>query len=292
MSTSRWSVELVGIHISISWAAIASRAARGVVQRWSATSSPTNVASRRRAARPRRTWRRTGGDRRPASPIGRSARAGPVAGAGRAGRRCRRRRGDRRRIGPQRRRRGRIGPVRAGRSARSTPASSYISRTAATWSAAASPGSIAHPGGWAACSGSSEDRATSRASLSPGSTRPPGKTIIPAANAIVDGRRVRSTSSPAAPGRRRTTVAAGRGGAGSPVTGGGRRPIGSAADRGRSKCQPAKSRRSESKMPGSNSQSRSGSRRKPASRRGDAPSSSKPGSGAPSRGGRRPVPGR
>ena len=42
-STNRWSVELVGIHISISPAAIASSAARGVVQRWSATSSPMNV---------------------------------------------------------------------------------------------------------------------------------------------------------------------------------------------------------------------------------------------------------
>ena len=119
----------------------------------------------------------------------------------------------------------------------------------------------------AAAAGVSADLAASRGSASAASTRPPGNTIIPAANAIVDGRRVSRTSSPPAPGRSRTTVAAGRGvdrlardrrrTAAHP---GQASPVGVARGRRPSAKSSAKASRTR---PGSTSQSRAGSRRKP-----------------------------
>ena len=67
------------------------------------------------------------------------------------------------------------------------------------------------PSATAASAGESVDRAMSAGSASAGSTRPPGKTCMSGANAIDAGRRPRSTSRPRRPGRRSTTVAAGRG---------------------------------------------------------------------------------
>ena len=226
-STIRWRVAIVGIHISISRPAIASRAARAVVQRWSATSSPTNVASRRSAAPPRRSGHRTGGDRRPGSPIGRSARAGRDAGAGRAARRCRRRCVDRlRRSARSSARSAASRRARLDVSARSTPASSNSSRTAATWSAAASPGSTPPPSRRpparrSATTCADETRVavrcihpSAREHHHPGGERhrrrPPGEEHL-------DARRGRAGA--------RMTVAAGRGVTGSPATGAGRRPI-------------------------------------------------------------------
>ena len=51
-------------------------------------------------------------------------------------------------------------------------------------------------------SGEGSSRSRRSASASPSSTAPPGKTWSPAPNAIVDGRRVRSTSGPPGPSRR------------------------------------------------------------------------------------------
>ncbi len=95
-----------------------------------------------------------------------------------------------------------------------TPLSSNVSRTAAQTSARASAGSA--PGGNVA---SAAPNRSSSASPSAWSTVPPGKTYMPAAKAIVDTLRSRQISTPEAPGppragRRSTTVAAARAGAG------------------------------------------------------------------------------
>ena len=92
------------------------------------------------------------------------------------------------------------------RSASSTPASSKSSRIAAI----ANGGSPASPEALAVIA-----RSTSRSSASAASTRPPGNTNRSPANAIDDGRWVSRISGAPRPGRSRTTVAAGVGGAAS-----------------------------------------------------------------------------
>src|SRR5262245_37117908 len=62
----------------------------------------------------------------------------------------------------------------------------------------------------ASLSSSPTHAATSTASLSAGSTAPPGKTCAPPANAIACGRRTMSTSKPRSASRATTIVAAGR----------------------------------------------------------------------------------
>ena len=99
-------------------------------------------------------------------------------------------------------------------SASSTPASSKHSRMAATNAAMAASGARSPPRAAAASAGVIDDARRARGRRRPASTRPPGKTCMSGANAIVDGRWVRSASSPAAPCRSRTTVAAGRGSTG------------------------------------------------------------------------------
>ena len=102
---------------------------------------------------------------------------------------------------------------RCQRLASRTPTSSQVSRIAAirwaTWNAGSSVAPRA--------------RRTSPGSASPGSTRPPGNTWSPAANAIESGRSVSRTSSPSGPGRTRTIVAAGRGSTGGVAVAVGRR---------------------------------------------------------------------
>lgn len=91
------------------------------------------------------------------------------------------------------------------RLASSTPVSSNSSRTAATTRAgsASSPRASLHH-----CrSGPAQPMLSSR---SPGSTPPPGKTVIPAAKAIADTRRSTNVSRPSTPSRTSITVAAGR----------------------------------------------------------------------------------
>ena len=90
------------------------------------------------------------------------------------------------------------------RSARSTPASSNSSRIAAI--AKGGPPSPAAP---------ATVRSSSRSSASAASTRPPGNTNRSPAKAIDDGRWVSRISGAPRPGRSRTTVAAGVGGAAS-----------------------------------------------------------------------------
>ena len=74
------------------------------------------------------------------------------------------------------------------------------------------------PSASAASAAERTERPARPGAASSGSTRPPGKTCTSAANAIVAGRCVRRTSSPAEPGRSRTTVAAGRASTGPAVT--------------------------------------------------------------------------
>ena len=93
--------------------------------------------------------------------------------------------------------------------------------SAAMNAAIAATGSMSPPRAAAASSADRTDRAISRGSASAASTRPPGKTCISGAKAMVAGRWVRRTSrappsTPAAPstGRSSTTVAAARGATG------------------------------------------------------------------------------
>ena len=102
--------------------------------------------------------------------------------------------------------------------ARRTPASSNSSRIAARNAARATGGARSPPRASDASAAERTERPARPGAASSGSTRPPGKTWASDANAIVVGRCVRRTSSPAEPGRSRTTVAAGRASTGPAVT--------------------------------------------------------------------------
>ena len=144
----------------------------------------------------------------------------PTRGAGRCAARARARRAGR--TGPPRaragaaarppsRRRRRSGtPAPPGGVASRTPHSSKVSRTAAQTSSTAVPGST--PSRRAHSCGPGPAHGRARSSPSRASTPPPGKTAMPAANAIVGWRRIRNTSGPASPSRTSTTVDAARGG--------------------------------------------------------------------------------
>ena len=217
--SSCWRVVLVGSHMASRPAAIAASASAGRNHSWAATSSPSNVASApggrlaaKNLASNRRgidggvTQRDNGTSQSVRSDRSRSsASSASVVSPPTSAERAARIRASRPGSGP---------PT----SASSTPASSNSSRIAATWAACAGSGARSPPSAAAASTGEMADRTMSVAALSAGSTRPPGKTWTPGANAIVAGRCVRSASSPAGPSRSSTTVAAGLGSTGPFVT--------------------------------------------------------------------------
>ena len=184
--SSCWRVVLVGSHIAEPAARPSPRARRsGAARRGPRPRRPRTSARRRPAAPRRRTGRRTGADSRAGSPSATAGRAGRSAGGGRD-RRPRSRTSPSRAAAPTGR--PRQGHLDAPTSASSTPASSNSSRIAATWAASAASGrqvAADRSGRRARATRPSARRASGSASAA--STRPPGKTCMSGANAIVDG---------------------------------------------------------------------------------------------------------